>query len=131
MEADAALISTNGVVVLDSPASVDLDSAVLVNPRNIEGNNPVRLNETPEWCLLFTGRECVLCLPAVIVNVKLFLTFTITYIQSHFIRENLPGLLYPLFDCAFRDSQRLCDFQVLHVRISLQHQDQAAVQRHL
>src|SRR3546814_6366834 len=43
MEADAALIRADGVVVLDAPAALDANIVIVVLPANPEGDDPIRL----------------------------------------------------------------------------------------
>ena len=59
MEAQTALVRADGTVELNSVAKVDMDFALVVNPRNTERDNALRLNETLDKFCFFKLRVLV------------------------------------------------------------------------
>jgi len=48
VEADAALVRADGIVVLDSVAALDADTVIVVFPANTKGYHPVRFGNPPQ-----------------------------------------------------------------------------------
>ncbi len=51
VETDAALIGSDRIVVLDAPAALDADIAVVVLPADAEGHDPVGFGDAPQYLL--------------------------------------------------------------------------------
>ena len=59
MQAQSALVGTDGAVVLHAVAAVDLRAALIVHPGHAEHDDPLRLNETVQQARLLIFRVLV------------------------------------------------------------------------